>query len=48
MRWAGYVALIETRNTYNFLVGNSEGMRPLGRSEHRWDGNIRTNLREVE
>jgi hypothetical protein len=36
MRWAGHVALMEqTRNAYNILVGEPEGMIPLGRPRHR-------------
>jgi hypothetical protein len=32
----------EIKNAHNILVGRSEGKRPLGRPEHRWDGNIKT------
>jgi hypothetical protein len=28
-------------------VGNSEGQRPLGRPRHRWDDNIKTDIREI-
>jgi hypothetical protein len=37
----------EMRYAYNILVGNPEGMRPLGRSKHRWEDNIKMNLREI-
>jgi hypothetical protein len=37
----------EMRNAYKILVGKPEGKRPLGRSRHRWEGNIRMDLREV-
>jgi hypothetical protein len=30
------------------LVGKPEGWRPLGRLSHRWEDNIKTDLREVE
>jgi hypothetical protein len=30
MRWVGNVALIGEMNTYNILVGEPEGKRPLG------------------
>jgi hypothetical protein len=29
------------------LVGKPEGKRPLGRSRHRWEDNIRMDLREI-
>jgi hypothetical protein len=28
-------------------VGNPEGKRPLGRSRHRWEDNIKMDLREI-
>jgi len=28
-------------------MGNPEGMRPLGKRRHRWEGNIKMNLQEV-
>jgi hypothetical protein len=28
-------------------VGNPEGKRPLGRPRHRWEDNIKMDLREV-
>ena len=30
------------------LVGKPGGRKPLGRSRHRWEGNIKIGLREVE
>jgi hypothetical protein len=48
MRWLGRVEHIgEMRNAYKMLVGKSEGKRPLGRSRHKWEENIRMDLREV-
>jgi hypothetical protein len=29
------------------LVGRPEGKRPLGRSTHRWEDNIKMDLREI-
>jgi len=41
MRWAGHVARMgEERGVYKFLVGKSEGRRPLGRPRRRWVDNI--------
>jgi hypothetical protein len=49
MRWAGHVAHMgEGRGVYMVLVGRTEGKRPLGRPRHRWEGNIKMDLREIE
>ncbi|KAJ4438171.1 hypothetical protein ANN_14110 [Periplaneta americana] len=37
----------ESRNAYRVLVGRLEGKRPLGRPRHRWEDNIRIDLREM-
>jgi hypothetical protein len=37
----------EGRGVYRVLVGRPEGMRPLGRPRHRWDGNIKMDFREI-
>jgi hypothetical protein len=37
----------ENRNAYMILVGKLEGKRPLGRPRHRWEDNIRMDLREI-
>jgi len=34
-------------NAYNILVGKPEGERPLGRHRHKWEDNIRKDLREI-
>ncbi|KAJ4450632.1 hypothetical protein ANN_02061 [Periplaneta americana] len=48
LRWAGHVARMgESRNAYRVLVGRPEGKRPLGRPRHRWEDNIKMDLREV-
>jgi hypothetical protein len=38
----------ERRNAYRVLVKKREGRRPLGRPRHRWEDNIKVDLREVE
>jgi hypothetical protein len=37
----------EWRGVYGILVGRSEGQRPLGRPRHRWEDNIKMDLREI-
>jgi hypothetical protein len=37
----------EKRNAYMILVGKSEGKRPLGRPKHKWEDNIKMDLREM-
>jgi hypothetical protein len=37
----------EKRNAYVILVGKPEGKRPLGRPGHRWEDNIKMDLREI-
>jgi hypothetical protein len=39
--------LEEKRNAYRILVGKPEGKRPLGRPRHRWEDDIRIDLREI-
>ena len=48
MRWAGHVARMgEGRGMYRVLVGKPGGKRPMGRSRHRWEDNIKIDLQEV-
>jgi hypothetical protein len=48
MRWAGHVACMgEGRGVYRVLVGRPEGKRPLGRPRHRWENNVKMDLREI-
>jgi hypothetical protein len=48
MRWVGHVVCMgEMSNAYQILVRKSEGKRPLRRPRHRWEGNIRMDLREI-
>jgi hypothetical protein len=37
----------ERRGVYRALVGKPEGRRPLERPRHRWEDNIKMDLREV-
>jgi hypothetical protein len=37
----------EMRGAYRALVGKPEGRTPLGRPRHRWEDNIKMDLREV-
>jgi hypothetical protein len=49
MRWAGHVACIgEGRDVYRVLVGRPERKRPVGRPRHRWEDNIKMDLRDRE
>jgi hypothetical protein len=46
--YAGHVVRMKAIiNTDSILVGNPEGKRPLRRSRHRWEDNIRMNRREI-
>jgi hypothetical protein len=48
MRLEGYVACMgEMRNAYKILVGRPEGKKPLRRPRHKWEDNIRIDLREI-
>jgi hypothetical protein len=49
MRWAGHVICMgEGRGVYRNLVGRPKGKRPLGRPRHRWEDNVKVDLREIE
>jgi hypothetical protein len=37
----------EGRGVYRVLVGRPEGKRPLGKPRHRWEDNIKMDLREI-
>jgi len=48
VRWAGHVARMgEGKGVHRVLVGKPEGKRPMGRPRHRWEDNIKMDLREV-
>jgi hypothetical protein len=37
----------EKRNACRILMGKPEGKRPIGRPRHRWEDDIKTDLREI-
>jgi hypothetical protein len=46
--WSGYVAgILKVIIVYNILVGKPEGKRPLGRPRHKWEDNIKVDLKEI-
>jgi len=48
MRWAGHMARMgDGRGVHRILVGKPEGKSPLGRPRHRWEDNIKMDLRKV-
>jgi len=48
MRWVGHVVRMGAkRGVYRVLVGKPERKRPLGRSRHRWEDNIKMDLQEM-
>jgi len=48
MRLAGHVARMgEKWGVYRFLWRKLEGKKPLGRSRHRWENNIKMDLQEL-
>jgi hypothetical protein len=47
MRWVGNVAFMgDSRGVKRVVVGKPEEKRPLGRPGHRWEDNIKIDLRE--
>ncbi|KAJ4443406.1 hypothetical protein ANN_05074 [Periplaneta americana] len=49
LRWTEHVARMgDSRNAYRVLVGRLERKIPLGRPRHRWEDNIKMDLREME
>jgi hypothetical protein len=48
MGWVGHMALIgRGRGAYRILVRRPEGRRSLGRPRHRWEDNIKMDLKEL-
>jgi hypothetical protein len=48
MRWSVHVAHMgEGSGIYRVLVRRPKGKRPLGRPRHRWEDNIKMDLREI-
>jgi len=39
--------LRERIGVYRVLVGKTEGKRPLGRPRHRWEDNIKMDIKEM-
>jgi hypothetical protein len=46
LRWAGNVGH-DGRSAFKMLLGKRAGIRPLGRPWHRWEDNIRMDLKEI-
>jgi hypothetical protein len=47
-RWVGYVASRgERRRAYMVLTGKPEGKRAVGRLRHRYEHNIKIDLKEI-
>ena len=48
LKWAGHVARMEeSRGASKILTGTPTGKRPLGMSRHRWEDNIRMDLKGI-
>jgi hypothetical protein len=48
MIWEGHVTRMgEARNVHRILVRKPEGRRPLGRTKHRWEDNLRMDLGQI-
>ena len=48
LRWAGHEARMEEGSSaFKILTGKPAWKRPLGRPRHRWEINIRMDLREI-
>jgi hypothetical protein len=48
MRWEEHVSCMgEGRGIYRVLVGRPKGKSAVGRPRHRWEDNIKMDLREI-
>ena len=47
LRWTGHVARIELKSSFKMLTGEHTGKRPLWRPRHRWEDNIRMDLKVI-
>ena len=48
LRWAGHVARMEEcRSAFNILTGTPTGKKLLGMPKHRWEDNIRMDIKEI-
>ena len=46
LKWAGHVARMEEgRSAFKILTNKSTGKRPLGKTRHRWEDNLRMDLK---
>jgi hypothetical protein len=47
MRWEEHVAYMgKGRGVYRVFIGRAKRKRPLGRPRHRWEDNMKMDLRE--
>jgi hypothetical protein len=46
-KWVGHVACMGERRCIFRVLGKPEGKRPLGRPRHRWEDNIKMDLKEL-
>ena len=47
LRWTGHVSRMEEgRGAFKIVTGKPTGKRPLGRHRHRWEDNIRMDLKK--
>jgi hypothetical protein len=48
MKWIAHAAcMVEMRNAYKIMIRKPDKKRPLGGPRHRWEDNIRMDLKEV-
>ena len=48
LRWAGHVTRMEEgRSAFKIITSKPTGKRPLGRPRHRWEDNVRIDLKKV-
>ena len=48
LRWAGHEARMEDgRSAFKILTGTPTGKTPIGWPRHRWEDNIRKDLKEI-
>jgi hypothetical protein len=46
IRWAGHVeSMMKRRGAYRILVEKPEGKKPIGKYRHRWEDNIKIDLK---
>ena len=47
LRWGGNVAKMEEYSVFRILTSKPTGNQSLGMSKHRWEDNIRMELKEI-